>query len=80
MSEIETPECVQVGGFGPQECGGPVEYRYPLSGTGVAHPRCVKHWEHRLEVEQQLWARYPLSPPADWSPLDCGEAWAEEDY
>ena len=25
-------------------------------------------------------ARVPDCPPADWSPLDAGEAWGEEDY
>ncbi len=34
----------------------------------------------RLEREAVIRQRYPLRPPADWSPLDAGEAWDEDDY
>ena len=26
----------------------------------------------------EISARYPVTPPADWSPLDAGEAWDEQ--
>jgi hypothetical protein len=65
---------------GPEGCEGAVHYRLPLSGTGVSFPRCDKHWDERLELEQGLRQRYPEQPPDDWSPLDAGEAWSEDDY
>ena len=71
----ETPECINKS----HECEGTVEYRMPLSGTGKSFPRCDKHWEERLGVEQGLRERYPEQPPSDWSPLDAGESWDEED-
>jgi hypothetical protein len=61
-------------------CRGPVELRMPLSGTGRSFPRCTFHWERRLDLEDELNERYPAQPPSDWSPLDAGEAWDEEDY
>lgn len=61
-------------------CSGPVEYRMPLSGTGRSFPRCNRHWQERLDREQELRERYPEHAPRDWSPLDAGEAWGEDDY
>lgn len=61
------------------ECRGQVEYRMPLSGTGRSFPRCDAHWQERLDREQELLERYPVHPPSDWSPLDAGEAWGEDD-
>ena len=61
-------------------CEGPVEYRYALSASGRSFPRCERHWAQRLEKQHELSRRYPARPPADWSPLDAGEAWDEEDY
>ena len=69
-------ECIN----GGQECSGRVEHRHPLSGSGKPCPRCEKHWADRLDLEQGLRERYPERPPADWSPLDAGEAWDESDY
>lgn len=79
MSAEEPLECIQRGD-GEGQCEGAVEYRMALSSTGVSHPRCSKHWEQRLELEQGLRERYPEHPPSDWSPLDAGEHWSEEDY
>lgn len=62
------------------DCEGRVEYRMPVSGTGRSFPRCDKHWADRLDLEQGLRERYPVNPPADWSELDAGEHWNEEDY
>jgi hypothetical protein len=61
-------------------CKGEVEYRMPLSGTGKSFPRCRAHWSERLEIQRGIDERYPCNPPADWSPLDAGEAWGEDDY
>ena len=63
-----------------EDCAGPVEYRMPLSGSGRSFPRCEAHWDARLRMEDELRHRYPEQPPADWSPLDAGEAWGEDDY
>ena len=60
-------------------CEGPVEYRMALSGTGRSFPRCDRHWEARLEVQRGIDERYPAHPPADWSPLDAGESWYEDE-
>ena len=76
----ETIECLSSFGEEPNACQGVVEYRTPLSGSGRAFPRCDRHWAQRLESEEQLRRRYPVSPPADWSPMDAGEAWDEQDY
>jgi len=51
-----------------------------VSGTGKPFPRCELHWEKRLDLEDELRERYPVHPPADWSPDDIGESWSEEDY
>lgn len=73
----EPLECIE---SHTEACSGPVEYRMPLSGTGKSFPRCDRHWQLRLDREQQLRERYPARPPRDWSPLDAGEAWDEDDY
>jgi len=76
MTEIEeTPKCLNAS----VECEGPVEYRMSLSPTGLSVPRCDKHWDDRLDLDQGLRERYPEQPPSDWSPLDAGESWDEED-
>ncbi len=72
---LPASECIA---HGP-DCHGPVEYRMPLSGTGKSFPRCTKHWQDRLDLEQHIAERYPTHPPADWSPLDAGEHW-DDDY
>lgn len=78
MTEQEEPlQCIN-DSYG--DCAGPVEYRMPLSATGRSFPRCAKHWSDRLDLERGLRQRYPEQPPPDWSPLDAGEAWDEEDY
>jgi hypothetical protein len=77
MDEEEDLACIQ---DHTGECDGPVEYRMPLSPTGVSYPRCEKHWEDRLELEDGLRERYPEQPPEDWSHYDAGEYWSEEDY
>ena len=53
-----------------------------MSGSGASFPRCELHYEIYAErmaaVIAEISARYPVTPPADWSPLDAGEAWDEQ--
>jgi hypothetical protein len=74
--EDEDMECLDKSA----ECAGAVEYRMPLSGTGRSFPRCDKHWSDRLDVQRGIDERYPSHPPQDWSPLDAGESWYEDEY
>lgn len=79
-TEIETlaaTECIQFG----EGCGGAVEYRYPLSGTGRSFPRCDDHWSERLDIQAGIDRRYPDSPhaPSDFDPYYAGESW-DSDY
>lgn len=71
--------CVNDAGDALSECQGAVEYRTPLSGTGRSFPRCTRHWEDRLELEQGLRERYPEQRPADFDPMAAGERWEEDD-
>lgn len=61
------------------DCSGTIEYRYALSGTGISYPRCDKHWEHRLDVQDGINQRYPDQQPDDFDPMYAGEQW-DEDY
>ena len=65
---------------GLSNCGGPVEYRAPLSPTGKSFPRCEKHWEARLDRQREIDERYPDSPfpPADFDPSYAGESWDDD--
>jgi hypothetical protein len=74
---LTSEDCITHRGEG---CEGPVEYRMPLSATNVSHPRCDLAWGERLDVEDGIRERYPEHPPSDWSPLDAGESWYEDDY
>jgi hypothetical protein len=76
----EPLECLDAGEAGEDPCQGPIEYRMALSGTGRSFPRCEKHWEKRLEVQQGINERYPHHQPADFDPMDAGEVWGEDDY
>lgn len=73
---LDASECLN---YGP-DCGGAVEYRLPLSGTGKSFPRCDTHWFERLEVQQGINRRYPDSPmaPSDFDPYYAGERWADD--
>lgn len=59
-------------------CKGVSLHRMPLSGTGKSFVRCDAHWSARLDLQREIDERYPCNPPADWSPLDCGETWDDE--
>lgn len=61
------------------ECAGRIEYRYALSGTGRSFPRCDKHWDERLRIQDDINRRYPATQPADFDPMYAGERW-DEDY
>lgn len=59
-------------------CGGAVEMRFPLSGTGASFPRCDTHWEKRLKKQEEINDRYaPFSdvPPAGFDPYYADERW-----
>jgi hypothetical protein len=73
------PRCLDHGRRTP--CSGAVEYRLPLSGTGRSFPRCERHWNERLDAQEEISSRYPDSPlpPADFDPSYAGERWDEED-
>jgi hypothetical protein len=60
-------------------CRGPVQLRESLTGTGTPIARCDKHWEQRLDLEQEIRRNYPDSPtPPDWfDPAAAGETWDE---
>ena len=59
-------------------CDGAVEYRMALSGTGRSFPRCEKHWEERLDIQDGINQRYPVNAPSDFDPSYAGEHWDEE--
>lgn len=64
-----------------ESCSGAVEYRMSLSPSGVNHPRCDRHWELRLDWQEQHIATYPDGdvPPAWFDPSYAGERWNEDD-
>jgi hypothetical protein len=74
--ELAADECLDFG----DACRGEVLYRPSLTGTGTAIPRCEKHWQERLEREDELRSVYPDSPfpPAWFDPLAAGERWEDE--
>lgn len=72
------PDCLDAPRNFGEECQGPVEYRYPLSGTGKSFPRCDKHWADRLDVQEGINRRYPTSAPSDFDPSYAGERWDDE--
>ena len=72
---MDPQECLE---YGP-DCSGPVEYRMPLSATGRSFPRCDKHWDERLDVQEGINQRYPVLAPSDFDPAYAGEHW-DEDY
>jgi hypothetical protein len=62
------------------DCSGTVEYRTPLSATGVSFPRCEHHWGQRLDTQAGIDRRYPDSPfpPSDFDPSYAGESWDDD--
>ena len=62
------------------ECGGVVEFRESLTGTGTPIPRCDNHWDKRLAWQERHDQRYPDTdtPPSWFDPAYAGETWNEE--
>jgi hypothetical protein len=63
---------------GPEGCEGHTEYREPLSATGKPFPRCDKHWDQRLQKQDEINQRYPQNAPSDFDPGYAGERWDDE--
>lgn len=61
-------------------CRGPVEYRAPLSATGVSFARCDKAWSDRLDTQERIDRDYPDSPHAPpWFDASyAGESWDDD--
>jgi hypothetical protein len=74
MTVTEPLECLD----SDSECQGAVEYRMALSGTGRSFPRCEKHWDDRLKVQEGINSRYPTMAPPDFDPLYAGEQWDDD--
>lgn len=70
------------------KCRGPVEFRARIDqdllgdtrGLKAGFYRCDYHHEENVQRVQKLRARFPVHAPPDFSPLDAGEAWGEDDY
>lgn len=71
---LEVSDCIDY----DKTCDGPVEYRHPLSGTGRSFPRCEKHWDERLEKQEEIDNKYPYNAPSDFDPSYAGERWDDE--
>lgn len=79
MSEsLKAEDCIE---HDPSECEGVVEYRMSLSPTGRAFPRCEKHWQKRLDWQEDHNSKYPDSDaaPSWFDPANAGERW-NDDY
>ncbi|MBY6438129.1 hypothetical protein HQ602_17280 [Rhodococcus kroppenstedtii] len=63
---------------GTTPCHGTVEPRMSLSGSGMPFSRCDRHWNDRLDREEEVRRRYPQRQPADFDPTYAGERWDED--
>lgn len=65
-------------------CGAGGGLYVAFSGSGQRFPRCEGQYQvfqgRMAGVNAGIAVRYPLDPPAGWSPMDAGEAWHVEDY
>lgn len=61
------------------DCQGAVEMRHSMSPTGRSFPRCDKHLEDRLEVQDKYREYQSDTPPSWFDPTYAGERW-DEDY
>jgi hypothetical protein len=77
--EIEVPipveECHD---YAQGDCQGEVDYS--SVGNSKPYPRCEFHLDKRWKLENDLNERYPVNAPSDFSYLDAGEYWSEDDY
>jgi hypothetical protein len=66
--------------FHKGDCSGEVDYRAVPNGSAV--PRCVKHFDDRLNSYENSMEKYADSDCVpDWfSEADAGEHWGPEDY
>ena len=71
------PECLD--DIGEKTCFGPVEFRFPMSGTGASFPRCHTHFEIAFDRYEETNRRYPKHAPNDFDPSYAGERW-DDDY
>ena len=57
-------------------------WRSRVVGSGFLGVRAsIRCFKGRMAgVNAGIAVRYPLDPPAGWSPMDAGEAWHVEDY
>lgn len=74
---VEKPICLEYNPDDP-DCDGEVHYRMALSVTGRSFPRCEKHWQIRLDFEQETNRKYPTLQPRDFDPSYAGERWDED--
>ena len=72
----DVTECLD---YHMDSCDGAVEWRMALSGTGRSFLRCDRHWDMRLQYQDEINRRYPSQQPADFDPTYAGERWEEED-
>lgn len=72
----EPVECLD--DLGDNTCSGPVEYRAVPGGTAV--PRCIAHFEDRLDRYENSIERYANSdvPPSWFDPTYAGERWSDD--
>lgn len=63
---------------GTTPCHGTVEPRMSLCGSGTPFSRCDRHWDARLDREEEIRRRYPQHQPADFDPTYAGERWDED--
>lgn len=79
---LTVEDCLDFDPAEPQECGGAVEFRMPLSPSGRAFPRCDTHWSKRLDKEEALSEVYGSFesdvPPQGFREDDIGERWEED--
>lgn len=63
---------------GTTPCHGAVEPRMSVNGSGMPFSRCDRHWNDRLDREDEIRRRYPQHQPADFDPTYAGERWDED--
>lgn len=76
--QLDPKECID---YDLEECEGEVEYRMSLSPSGRPFPRCEKHWQERLDWQEDHNSKYPDSDvaPSWFDPANAGERWNEDD-
>lgn len=75
MAHEEELECLD---DGDPPCEGAIEYRMPLTDSGRSFPRCERHWDIRLQRQEEIDRRYPVLQPPDFDPAYAGERWDDD--